>query len=101
MIGRNEMLTVRNDEYDQIMARHVQTGGSPHAKAGTGKIHRNSNRPSLALFGYPDVVIRLTRKTRLVGRRVVTVAVSLSPPPWSWVSAVSVVVEVGEPVICQ
>jgi hypothetical protein len=88
MIGENEILTARNDEHDQIMAKRVQTGGSPHVKAGTGRIHRNSDGSSLAkeaVFGHPDVVIRLIRKTRLVGRRVVTVAVSLlsSPPPLS------------------
>jgi len=52
MIGRNEMLTVRNDEYDQMMVRHVQTGGSPHAKAGTARIHRNSYGLSLAKRPY-------------------------------------------------
>lgn len=83
MIRGDEILTVKNEGYDQIMTMHVQTGGSPHAKAVTGGIHRDSTGPSLAKkagFGYPEVVIRLARKTRLVGRRVVTVAVSLPRP---------------------
>lgn len=50
------------------------------------------------VFGYADAVIRFARKTRQVGRRVVTVAVSWLPS-WSWVLAVTVVVEADEPIV--
>lgn len=54
------------------------------------RLHRQKIR---AVIEYPDVVIRLTRKARQVGRRIVAAAVSPL-----WVSGVTAVVEVGEPV---
>ena len=59
----------------------MQGGKKTGTKADTKKINRNLDVPSSkkrAVLGYPDVVIRLTRKVKLVGRRVVTVAVSSS-----------------------
>jgi len=51
------------------------------------------------VFGYPDVVIQLARKTRLIGRRVVpVVAVSSSPSLWK-VLGVTAVVEVDKPIV--
>ena len=99
---------MRIDEYDQLMAKRVQTGGSPHIRGTENKHESRCKRDTSqfgctfvdkrTVFGCPDVVIRLAHKTRLVGRRVVTAVVSSSPPPSLQVLVVTVVVGVDEPV---
>lgn len=81
----DEILEAGKDEYDQtkqsaskwvaVLVKGGRKQVRKQIKQGYAAVQFCAHRQKRVVVGYPDVVIRLARKTRRVGRRVVAVAV--------------------------